>query len=189
MVFQSPTLMPWARVDANVRLPLDLARVAARERRPRRRRGARSRRPRRIRPPVPARALGRHADACVDRARARHRAGPAADGRALRRARRVHAPAARRRAARAVGRARPHGRLRHPQHRRSGVPVDARRRDGGASGARSSTKSRSTRPIRAPTISALAPEFAAYCRRLSERVAAAGAAADDDAHDPARIGR
>ena len=27
MVFQSPTLMPWARVDANVRLPLDLAGV------------------------------------------------------------------------------------------------------------------------------------------------------------------
>ena len=26
-VFQSPTLMPWARVDTNVRLPLDLARV------------------------------------------------------------------------------------------------------------------------------------------------------------------
>jgi len=26
-VFQSPTLMPWARVGANVRLPLDLARV------------------------------------------------------------------------------------------------------------------------------------------------------------------
>jgi NitT/TauT family transport system ATP-binding protein len=25
MVFQSPTLMPWARIDANVRLPLDLA--------------------------------------------------------------------------------------------------------------------------------------------------------------------
>ena len=31
-VFQSPTLMPWARVAANVRLPLDLAGVAARER-------------------------------------------------------------------------------------------------------------------------------------------------------------
>jgi NitT/TauT family transport system ATP-binding protein len=31
MVFQSPTLMPWARVDANVRLPLDLARVAREE--------------------------------------------------------------------------------------------------------------------------------------------------------------
>jgi len=27
-VFQEPTLMPWSRVDANVRLPLDLARVA-----------------------------------------------------------------------------------------------------------------------------------------------------------------
>src|SRR5206468_2610925 len=26
-VFQAPTLMPWARVDANVRLPLDLAGV------------------------------------------------------------------------------------------------------------------------------------------------------------------
>ena len=25
MVFQAPTLMPWARIDANVRLPLDLA--------------------------------------------------------------------------------------------------------------------------------------------------------------------
>ncbi len=27
MVFQSPTLMPWARVDANIRLPLDLGRA------------------------------------------------------------------------------------------------------------------------------------------------------------------
>ena len=30
-VFQAPTLMPWARVDANVRLPLDLAGVDARD--------------------------------------------------------------------------------------------------------------------------------------------------------------
>ena len=30
MVFQSPTLMPWSRVDANVRLPLDLAHVSRR---------------------------------------------------------------------------------------------------------------------------------------------------------------
>jgi NitT/TauT family transport system ATP-binding protein len=28
-VFQDPTLMPWARVEANVRLPLDLARMSA----------------------------------------------------------------------------------------------------------------------------------------------------------------
>ena len=30
-VFQDPTLMPWARVDTNVRLPLDLAKVARAE--------------------------------------------------------------------------------------------------------------------------------------------------------------
>jgi NitT/TauT family transport system ATP-binding protein len=30
MVFQSPTLMPWSTVSTNVRLPLDLARVARR---------------------------------------------------------------------------------------------------------------------------------------------------------------
>jgi NitT/TauT family transport system ATP-binding protein len=30
-VFQSPTLMPWARVTTNVRLPLDLARINRRE--------------------------------------------------------------------------------------------------------------------------------------------------------------
>jgi NitT/TauT family transport system ATP-binding protein len=34
-VFQEPTLMPWARVEANVRLPLDLAGVPAREAAPR----------------------------------------------------------------------------------------------------------------------------------------------------------
>ena len=34
-VFQDPTLMPWARVEANVRLPLDLARVGKQESRPR----------------------------------------------------------------------------------------------------------------------------------------------------------
>jgi NitT/TauT family transport system ATP-binding protein len=34
-VFQEPTLMPWARVDANVRLPLELANVAKAEAAPR----------------------------------------------------------------------------------------------------------------------------------------------------------
>jgi NitT/TauT family transport system ATP-binding protein len=34
-VFQDPTLMPWARVDANVRLPLDLAGVAKKASAPR----------------------------------------------------------------------------------------------------------------------------------------------------------
>jgi NitT/TauT family transport system ATP-binding protein len=34
-VFQDPTLMPWVRVEANVRLPLDLAGVAKQDSRPR----------------------------------------------------------------------------------------------------------------------------------------------------------
>ncbi len=34
-VFQDPTLMPWARVEANVRLPLDLAKARKEESRPR----------------------------------------------------------------------------------------------------------------------------------------------------------
>src|SRR5437764_3551610 len=34
-VFQEPTLMPWATVTANVRLPLKLARVALRDAKPR----------------------------------------------------------------------------------------------------------------------------------------------------------
>jgi NitT/TauT family transport system ATP-binding protein len=34
-VFQDPTLMPWARVEANVRLPLDLARLPKKEAAPR----------------------------------------------------------------------------------------------------------------------------------------------------------
>ena len=136
IVFQSPTLMPWARVDANVRLPLDLAHVPRARSRTRGRRRAGARRPRAVRAPSAARAVRRHADARLDRARARHLARPPADGRAVRRARRVHAAAARRRAFRAVARARADGRVRDPQHRRGGLPVDARRGHGGATGPR-----------------------------------------------------
>ena len=89
--------MPWARVAANVRLPLDLAGVP----RGRGRRRAWTRRWRwsgldKFAGAPAARAVGRHADARVDRARAGHAADAAADGRALRRARRDHAPPARR---------------------------------------------------------------------------------------------
>ena len=134
-VFQSPTLMPWARVD-------DERPPAARPRRRRARSAADAAVAKALAlvdlaqfaRPLPARALRRHADARVDRTRARHRARSAADGRAVRRARRIHAAATRRRAARAVGGARHHGRLRHAQHLRGGVPVDARRGHGRASG-------------------------------------------------------
>ncbi len=54
-VFQEPTLMPWARVERNVRLPLG-------------RQGAGTGRFAEIGPVVSAAAFGRHEDAGVDRA-------------------------------------------------------------------------------------------------------------------------
>ena len=87
-----------------------------------------------------------------------------ADGRAFRRARRVHAPAARRRACRAVAARAPDGRVRHPQHLRGGVPVDARRGDGPATRPRRSRTSPSTsRFPRTPTISRVSTAFARHC--------------------------
>ena len=85
-VFQEPTLMPWADVAANVRLPLELGAC----------RGARRRSARRwpasasadFAQRLSARTVGRHEDARLDRARAGDRAATAADGRAFRRARR-----------------------------------------------------------------------------------------------------
>ena len=82
MVFREATLMPWAKVAANVRLPLDGAHAARRQRRTRAARAGTGRAGalRRI---LSARAVGRHADARVDRPRACHRSRPAADGRAF----------------------------------------------------------------------------------------------------------
>ena len=64
-----------------------------------------ARRPCRLRRRLSARTVRRHADAGVDRARARHRAAHPADGRAVRGARRDHALQAQRRSGRAVARA------------------------------------------------------------------------------------
>ena len=100
-VFQEPTLMPWATVAGNVRLPLmllgrkeayaprlqqTLERVGL---------GAFARY-------LSARIVRRHEDAGVDRACAGHRSEAAADGRAFCSARRDHALQAQQRPARAV---------------------------------------------------------------------------------------
>ena len=97
-VFQEPTLMPWATVARNVRLPLKLmgiaenadARVAAALERVGLADFASS---------LSARTLGRHEDAGVDRAGAGDRAEASADGRAVRGARRDHALPAQQRSA------------------------------------------------------------------------------------------
>ena len=92
-------------------------------------------RPRRFRRSLSARALGRHEDARLDRARAGDQAEAAADGRALRGARRDHAAEAQRRRAAALARDRHHGDLRHPLGVRERVPLQPHRGDAGAAGA------------------------------------------------------
>ena len=91
--------MPWATVASNVSLPLESARYGRRGGRRARRRRAPAGRARRLRACLSARALRRHEDARLDRARAGHRAGAPADGRAVRGARRDHPLQAQRRPA------------------------------------------------------------------------------------------
>ena len=96
--------MPWATALTNVMLPLQLTPACATRRSGERgRRGAGRGRADRLRARLSARAVGRHEDARLDRARAGDAAQGAADGRAVRRARRDHPPQAQRRPAGAVG--------------------------------------------------------------------------------------
>ena len=114
-VFQEPTLMPWASVWDNVYLPLRLQ-GAGRQRGGGAHHGAARRgRACRVRARLSARAFRRHADARLDRPRARHRAASPAARRALRRARRDHAVQAQRGSAPAVAGA--------ALHRRSSSPT------------------------------------------------------------------
>ena len=125
-VFQNPTLMPWASVERNVRLPLDLAGEADRQ-------CAQG-----TTQPCSWSALNDFAGVyprelsggmqmrSVHRAGAGDRAAPAVDGRAVRRARRDHTQPPRSRDPRPVGAALAHRRFRHAQHLRSGVPVHPR---------------------------------------------------------------
>ena len=73
-VFQEPTLMPWSNVFDNVWLPLRLAGASRAAARAAHRGDARQGRPLRVRQVLPARTLGRHEDARLDRPRAGHAA-------------------------------------------------------------------------------------------------------------------
>jgi len=85
-VFQEPTLMPWARVDANVRLPLELADVASAKMAPAVGGGDRACRLVEICPAFSASIVRRHEDAGLDRAGTRDQSESPADGRTFRRA-------------------------------------------------------------------------------------------------------
>ena len=179
-VFQSPTLMPWARVDDERAAAARPRGRAARDADAARRESAGARPPPPFARPPAAATLRRHADARVDRPRARHRARPAADGRAVRRARRIHAAAPRQRAARPVVRATNDDRVRHAQHPGGRVPVESRGGDGRAPGTHARMRGRSTRPIRASDAFRLSRAFAEHAERLSACVAEAGADALPD---------
>ena len=90
MVFQDANLLPWRSLIKNIHLPFELKRLKAAAHRERIDGLLARRRPRRLRDQIPARALGRHAAARLDRALPLGRSVAAADGRAVRRARRLH---------------------------------------------------------------------------------------------------
>ena len=79
-VFQEPTLMPWADVAANVRLPLKLGPADEAQAHDAVRQAIATRRAGGFRAKLPARIVRRHEDAHLDCARAGHRAATAADG-------------------------------------------------------------------------------------------------------------
>ncbi len=79
-VFQEPTLMPWANVRENVRLPLKLARAPAADANAHVNDALMQAGLVRICRGLPARIIGRHEDAGFAGARAGHRSGHPVDG-------------------------------------------------------------------------------------------------------------
>ncbi len=134
IVFQDPVLYDWRTVAKNVALPLEMARWPRQKRAERVKEMLELVELERLREPPAVAAVGRHAAARLDRARALVRPGAAADGRAVRRARRDDARAAQHGAAADLGGERLDGRVRHALDRRGGLPLDARRRDVAAAG-------------------------------------------------------
>ena len=113
VVFQEPTLMPWATVAENVYLPFRLRRLSYDQVKDDVLRALRLVGLERFQS-VSARAFGGHEDAGVHRAGDGHAAPPDPDGRAFRRAGRDFALQAQRRSSQAEGSDRLHGRLRDP---------------------------------------------------------------------------
>ena len=184
-VFQEPTLMPWATVARNVRLPLKIMGSPPARTRGSMRRSRASALPSHARQ-LSARAVGRHEDARLDRARARHRAEASADGRAVRGARRDHALPAQQRSPGALAVARQDRGVRHPFGVRIGLPLAAHRGDDAAARAASSPSWRSTRLIRATSASAPPPNMPASAggRRRRWRARCGRGTADERSSRP-----
>ena len=128
--------MPWTTVFNNVLLPLKLKGVSGDKAQASVTAALDRVGLQKLRARLSARTLRRHAHARLHRARARHRAGSAADGRAVRGARRDHALQAQQRSVGRVAGAAHDGGVRHAFGVRIGVPVEPHRGHGGAAGPR-----------------------------------------------------
>ena len=166
IVFQRDALLEWRNIRRNILLPIEFAAQAGRAVCAKGRPSPRADRSAGVRRRLSARAVRRHAAARGDLPRAGRRPGAAADGRAVRRARRADArPDERRAAAHLAGRAQ-HGGVRHPRHRRGGVP----RRPSSWCSPRAPAGSPKSSTIDLPRPRPLAvresPEFSRYVARI-----------------------
>ena len=157
MVFQEANLLPWRNLAEEHRAAVrDPAAGAG----PGADRGAAGRgRAQRVRGQVPARALGRHAAAGVDRAGAVGRPVAAADGRAVRGARRVHPRGDEPADPGDLAGDREDDRLHHPLDPGGGVPGRPHLRHVGAAGPARRACSTSTCRGRAPSTVQTEPHF------------------------------
>ena len=152
MVFQSYTLFPWLTVRENICFGLREKGVRARAaRRSSAHYMARTVGLERLRASLSEDALGRHAAAHGDRARARQRSQDPAARRAVRRARQPDARADAGAAARHLGGRAQDRAVRHARHRGGDLHGEPRRRDERAARAASRPRSPSTCRIRATT--------------------------------------
>ena len=161
--------MPWASVRGQCAAAAETGACAGRGGGRARRRGAGAGRACRIRRRLSARIVRRHEDAGVAGARAGHRSGYSADGRAVRRARRDHPLPAQQRSAGAVAQSAQDRHLRHPFGVRVGLSVAARDRDDARGPGASAPSFASTRRSRGARIFAPRPNMPAIAARFRTR--------------------